>query len=84
MAQAARLLRPGGQFIFTHEPLIEGHPDYGRAQFTTDVTRYRRPTQAVMTLTRKGGLKLRTIKDLVAGHRLGEPVIYQLVRLERR
>ncbi len=24
-------LRPKGQLIFTHEPLIEAHPEYGRA-----------------------------------------------------
>ena len=82
--RAARELRPGGQLVLAHEPLIQGHPDYGRAYFLADLPRYRRPTQAVLDLSRRLGLKLRQIKDLVAERRLGEPVITQLVRLERR
>ena len=81
---AGLALRPRGNAIFTHEPLIEGHPDLGRSHFIADGPHYRRPTQEVVDLSRRHGLKLRLVKDLVTGHRLGEPVISQLVRLERR
>ena len=81
---AESALRPKGQIIFTHEPLIEGHPDHGRAHLLVDEPLYRRPTQTVLDLARRHGMKLRLVQDLVTGHRLGEPVISQLVRLERR
>ena len=81
---AARLLRPAGQLILVHEPLIEGHPDNGRGYFVSDAARYRRPTQSVLDLSRRNGLKVRLLKEFVGGLRLGEPVIHQLVRLERR
>ena len=79
-----RVLRPNGQLILTHEPLIEGHADYGRSYFAAETAHYRRPAQAVIDLSRRNGLKLRLLKDLVVGRRQGEPVIYQLARLERR
>ena len=82
--RAALLLRPGGQLILTHEPLIEGHASYGRGYFVAEVPHYRRPAQSVLHHSRRNGLKLRVLKDFVAGRRMGEPVIHQLARLERR
>ena len=84
IAKAAELLRPGGALIFTHEPLIEGHADFGRDRIMADTPIYRRPTQSVLDLTRRAGLKLRLIKQFVAARRLGEPVVVELVRAERR
>ncbi len=81
---AGRVLRAGGQLILSHELLIQGHPDYGRAYFMTDVPYYRGTTQAVVELSRRNGMKIRVLKELVAGKRLGQPIIHQLVRLERR
>ena len=81
---AGRLLRARGQLILTYEPLIQRHHDYGRAYVIADRPYYRRPAQAVLDHARRNGLKLRVIKDLAVGSRLGEPVITQLVRVERR
>ncbi len=81
---AGQLLRPQGQLILTYEPLIHGHHDYGRAYLIAERPYYRRPAQAVLDLSRRNGMKLRMIKDLVTGSRLGEPVVTQLVRAERR
>ena len=81
---AGRVLRPRGQLILTYEPLVQGHHDYGRAYLLADRPYYRRPAQEVLDHSRRNGLKLRVIKDLATGSRVGEPVITQLVRAERR
>ncbi len=50
----------------------------------TDALRFRRPTQAVLDLSGRHGMKPKFVKDLVVGRREGEPRILQLLRLERR
>ncbi|HEY5412543.1 MAG TPA: hypothetical protein VIJ94_17635 [Caulobacteraceae bacterium] len=82
--RAGQLLRPAGQMLLTHEPLIEGHPDYGRGFFVSDVAHYRRSSQSVLDLSRRNGLKLRVLKDFVGGAGMGEPTICQLARVQRR
>lgn len=82
--QAARRLRPEGRFILTHEPLIEGHPRQGEVRLKDEPVVYRRPTQAVLDLARRHGMRVRMVKDLVVEPSAGEPVIRQLVHLQLR
>ncbi len=82
--QATGLLRPQGQLIFSHEPLIEGHPRYGRGHSEAEVFIYRRSTQSVLDLARRSRMKVRMLKDLVTDEQPGEPVIRQLVHLQLR
>ena len=78
------LLRSGGQLILTYEPLIEGHPGLGGADAALAVAHDRQPVQTILDLARRRGMRLRVLKDFFAGRRLGRPVNWQMVRLERR
>lgn len=83
IGKACKILRPQGQMILSHEPLIEGHPRQGQA-YSMDEGLYRRPTQAVLEISKRNGMKLRVVKDLVVSHRPGPPVICQLAHLQLR
>ncbi len=83
IGKACKILRPQGQMILSHEPLIEGHPRQGQA-YSKDEGLYRRPTQAVLEISKRNGMKLRVVKDLVVSHRPGPPVICQLAHLQLR
>lgn len=79
-----RLLGPQGQLLFTHEPLIDGHPRQGRGHSLDIVAVYRLPTQAVLDFARRNGMKVRLLKDLVVDDASGQPVIQQLAHLQLR
>lgn len=80
---SGRFLRPQGRLIVTHELLIQGHPDYGRHTVLKGVPHYRRPTQVALKLAGRNGLKLRSLKHFVAWIRDGQPVIYELLNLQK-
>jgi predicted TPR repeat methyltransferase len=65
IAGVARVLSSNGQFMFTYDPFIPGHPTNGERQTTYDLTVYRSTPEDIESAVRRSGLEIVSDRSFV-------------------
>lgn len=88
--KAADILKKGGVFLFTYEPLIDGHevqrepkslvvPSQTSAYFVLDFFTYRYRPSTVSDHVRAAGLTIQLDEEFVSYKKLDNPIIYHCI-----